>query len=99
MIRQPPVRPEELLLLRPRVLAEWGSDVMEGGERKQPVEFPAAVRRTETIEITLPEGYAVDELPPPSQTEMVAASYDSRSEVKDRVLRYKPPTRNQGCPD
>ncbi|MBV8903988.1 MAG: DUF3857 and transglutaminase domain-containing protein, partial [Acidobacteriia bacterium] len=34
-----------LLLLRPRALGEWGSDIMELGDRKQPVAFQAPMRR------------------------------------------------------
>jgi hypothetical protein len=77
-----------LLLLRPRILAEWGHDVMENGERKQPVEFPATTLRTETIEIAMPEGYTVDELPPPVQADMRTLSYSSKTEVDGKVLRY-----------
>ena len=77
-----------LLLLRPRVMSEWGSDLMESGERKQPVEFPSAVLRTETIEITLPQGYIVDELPPPADAKIAAASYSSTSALTGSVLRY-----------
>jgi transglutaminase-like putative cysteine protease len=77
-----------LLLLRPRMLAEWGNALLENGERKQPVEFPAAMLRTESIEFTLPEGWGADELPPPVQADIAAASYGSKSEMEGRVLRY-----------
>jgi hypothetical protein len=77
-----------LLLLRPPVLSEWGDTVMEAGERKQPVEFPAATQRTETIEITLPDGYTVDELPRPVQVDLGIVSYSSKTGLRGKVLQY-----------
>src|SRR5437870_11710374 len=62
---------------------------MESVERTQPVEFPAAALHSEIVEITLPDGYIVDELPQPVQANVgTAASYSSKSEVDGRILRY-----------
>jgi hypothetical protein len=40
------------------------------------------------VEITLPPGYVLDELPPPLNLEEPYASYHSKAEFKDGVLRY-----------
>ena len=77
-----------LLLFRPRVLAEWGAEVLEDKERTQPVEFPSTLVRTEAIEITLPAGFVIDELPAPAQVDIGVAAYTSKSEVEGGVLRY-----------
>jgi len=77
-----------LLLLRPRALGEWADDVMERGDRKQPVAFRAPTLRTEIIEITLPEGYAVDELPPPVEARVGAVRYSSKTEAVGRAIHY-----------
>ena len=41
---------------------------------QQPVEFDAATLATETVEIRLPDGYTVDELPPAVRAELGAAA-------------------------
>ena len=80
-----------LLLFRPRVLGQKSIDLMEGKPRKHPVEFPVAGSESDIFEITLPTGYAVDELPPPVELDQGFAKYQSRVEVQGNVLRY---TRN-----
>jgi len=77
-----------LLLIRPRVLGQKGSDLLEAKERKQPVEFPSASLETDIYEITLPSGYAVDELPPPANEDSSFADYRSKVEVVGNVLKY-----------
>jgi transglutaminase-like putative cysteine protease len=76
-----------LVLLRP-ALSDWADDVLERGERSQPLTFRSAMQRIEVLEITLPEGYAVDELPAPVQADIGIASYSSRTDSDGRVLRY-----------
>jgi hypothetical protein len=61
---------------------------MENGERKQAIEYHSANLRLETIEIALPDGYSVDELPSPVQADAGALSYSSKTELDGRVLRY-----------
>jgi len=78
-----------LVLLHP-ALSDWADDVMERGERSQPLTFPGAIQRSEVLEIALPEGYAVDELPPLVQVDIGIASYTSRTESDGGVLRYTP---------
>ena len=54
----------DLLLVRPCVLGRKSWDLLEGEERKHPVEFPNTTLESDSYEIALPEGYEVDELPP-----------------------------------
>lgn len=77
-----------LMLLRPRILDQWITDIAENEGRKQPVEYPTTGLWNEVIEISLPDRYAVDELPPPVSANMGALSYSSKTEVDGTVLRY-----------
>ncbi|HWY09182.1 MAG TPA: DUF3857 and transglutaminase domain-containing protein [Candidatus Acidoferrales bacterium] len=79
-----------LLIVRPRVLGNKSSDILERKEpRKYPVEFDGPQKDIDVYEITLPAGYEVDELPPPSDADYSFASYHSKTEVQGNVLRYK----------
>lgn len=77
-----------LLLVRPRVLGQKSSDLLEKKERKQPVEFPDVSFHTDTFEISLPPGYEVEELPPPVQADYPFGEYRSSVEKVGNVLRY-----------
>jgi len=78
-----------LLLLRPRVVGSKTSGVMETKEpRKFPYEFSGPTLDTDTFEITLPEGYVVDDLPPAVDADYGFASYHSKSEASGNVIRY-----------
>jgi len=81
-------RTANLLLVRPRVLGEKSSTLLEKKERKYPVEFPDASLQTDIFEIAIPAGYQVDELPPPVQAESSFGEYRSKTEVAGNVLRY-----------
>ena len=79
----------DLLLLRPRVLGEKARDTLETKEpRKYPVEFEGPRRDNDRFEITLPAGYTVDELPPPTDVEYSFGSYHSKTELKGNALVY-----------
>jgi hypothetical protein len=56
--------------------------------RQQPIEFSGPEHDTDVFEITLPSGYALDELPPPVNVDDGFASYQSKSELVGHVLRY-----------
>lgn len=78
-----------LLLVRPRVIGNKASGVLETKEpRRYPVEFEGPSRDTDSFEITLPQGYEVDDLPPPIHAEYSFASYESKTETSGNVLRY-----------
>jgi hypothetical protein len=79
----------DLLLVRPRVLGGKGSTLLEEKERKYPVEFDTATLQTDQFDLTLPQGYVPDELPPPVKIEYDFATYSSQVEmVSGNVLRY-----------
>jgi hypothetical protein len=79
----------ELLLVRPRVMGVKTSDVLETKEpRKYVLELPGPSRDTDTFEISLPQGYAVDDLPAPVDADYSFASYHSKAEVQGNLLKY-----------
>jgi len=79
----------DLLLIRPRVMGIESSGLLETKKpRVHPIEFEAPERNSDVFEITLPQGYVVDELPPAVDVDLGFASYHSKSEVAGRVLRY-----------
>jgi len=78
-----------LLLVRPRVLGNDSSGVLETKEpRKFPFEFRGPLRDTDSFEIALPPGYQVDELPPPMDVDYSFASYHSKTEASGQTLHY-----------
>ena len=78
-----------LLLVRPRLVGEKSSDLLETKEpRKYPVEFDGIQGDVDTFEFTIPAGYVVDELPPPVDIDYAFASYHSKTEVSGNVLKY-----------
>src|SRR3954465_4059969 len=79
----------DLLLVRPRVIGVKAEGILETSEPRQfPVEFEGPVQDTDTFEITLPEGYVVEDLPPPVDADFGFASYHSKTEVKGNVIGY-----------
>ncbi|MGH9775284.1 MAG: DUF3857 domain-containing protein [Candidatus Acidiferrales bacterium] len=78
-----------LLIVRPRVLGQKGSDLFHDATRKYPVVFSEATLQTDLFTITLPPGYVADELPPPVKIENDFGSYSSQVELVGNELRYK----------
>ena len=78
----------DLLLVRPRALGPWGDNLLDNAGRLQPRAFQSARLETDTIEITLPAGYAIDELPPAVQSNIGKVSYSANTVLDGRVLRY-----------
>ncbi len=78
-----------LLLVRPRVLGNDSSGVLETREqRKFPFEFRGPLRDTDSFEIALPPGYQVDDLPPAMDVDYSFASYHSKTEASGQTLHY-----------
>jgi hypothetical protein len=78
-----------LLLVRPRIIGIESSDLLETKEpRKFPVIFDGPEMNSDKFEITLPPGYEVDDLPPPVDVDYGFASYHSKTEVANNVLKY-----------
>jgi hypothetical protein len=79
----------DLLILRPRVVGDKGSNILTGKARKYPIEFEGTTLQSDVFDIALPAGYVVDELPLPVEVKCDYATYKSNVEVKDNVLHYK----------
>ena len=82
-----------MLLVRPRVIGVKGY-VVDMKERKQGYELRTPSLQVDDFEITLPEGFTVDELPPAVSLENLIASYKSESKLEDgpngrKIMRYK----------
>jgi hypothetical protein len=79
----------DLLLVRPRVI---GSKVLNFWEPKQVrenvIEFDGPERDTDVFQITVPAGYAVDELPAPLNLDLGSVAYHSKVEFNGQMLRY-----------
>jgi hypothetical protein len=80
-----------LLIVRPRVLGQKGWMLPSEKDKKRlyPVELSEPSLQTDNFEITLPPGYVVDELPPPTEAKCDYGYYHSEVEVKDNKLYYK----------
>ena len=79
----------DLLMVRPRILGSKSSSLLESREpRRYPVELEAERRDTDLFQITLPEGYVPDDLPPPVDVDIGLAAYHSKTEVVGHTLRY-----------
>ena len=77
-----------LLLVRPRVIGEMAGAFDVTKPRHYAYDFDAPFLRTDSVEITLPEGYNVDELPEPAKAVFPFAEYTSKAEKAGNVLKY-----------
>ena len=78
-----------LLALRPAVVGRESSDLLETKDpRKFPVNFAGPRHDSDQFEITIPSGYAVDDLPPPVDLDYNFASYHSKTEAVGNVLKH-----------
>jgi transglutaminase-like putative cysteine protease len=79
----------DLLLVRPRIIGSKSSGMLETKEpREHPIEFERPQLDKDIFEIALPNGFEVDELPPAIHLDEGFASYQSKTEVVGRKLRY-----------
>jgi hypothetical protein len=77
-----------LLLVRPRVVGNKSSDLLETKEpRRYPVVFEGPSQDTDSFEINMPTGYEVDDLPQPVSADYGFASYHSKA-ISGNILRY-----------
>jgi hypothetical protein len=76
-----------LLLVRPRVL---GSDTygLQDKPREYPISFDGAGTWKDDFDVTIPAGYAVDDLPTPVNLDVGFATYHSDVKAQDGVLHY-----------
>jgi Transglutaminase-like superfamily/Domain of Unknown Function with PDB structure (DUF3857) len=79
----------DLLTLRPRVLGSQTTAFLETKEaRENDIEFEGPRKDTDVFEITLPQGFVVDDMPQPLDVVYPYAAYHSKTEVAGRTLRY-----------
>jgi len=81
-----------LLLFRPRILGShvrFASDVMEGKPRSYAIEMGHPGRWRDSFDITLPQGYVVDELPDRVDVDVEFASYHSSVKAKSGQIHYE----------
>lgn len=77
-----------LLLLRPRIVGEFAGSWDTSKPRQYAYEFPAPFLNSDQVEITLPEGFKVDEVPDPIKAAFPFAEYTSKTEAAGNVLKY-----------
>jgi hypothetical protein len=77
-----------LLLVRPRVVGEAAGYLDPSKPRHYGYEIRAPFWLSESVEITLPEGYKIDELPTPTRSAPSFAEYTSKTEDAGNVLKY-----------
>ena len=77
-----------LLLVRPRVLGSFAVP-FDDKPRTLPIDLSATGRWHDSYDITLPEGFVVDETPDPIDMDMDFASYHSAITAKENKLHYE----------
>jgi Domain of Unknown Function with PDB structure (DUF3857) len=77
-----------LLLVRPRVIGEMAGYYDASKPRHYAYEFEAPFTRSDKVEISLPEGFQVDELPEPARASFPFGEYVSKTEKAGNVLTY-----------
>jgi hypothetical protein len=79
-----------LLLVRPRIVGVKAQGFLETKEpRKFPIEFEAPVHDSDTFDIAIPEGFAVDDMPPPVDVDEGFASYHAKTEIQGNLIHYR----------
>ncbi len=77
-----------LLLVRPRVAGEKLSAFDGTKPRHYAYEFDSPALETDIFEISLPDGYKIDELPDPAKASFSFGEYNSKLENAGNVLKY-----------
>ena len=77
-----------MLLVRPRVLGELAGPWDANKPRHYAYEFRGPFLDRDTVEISLPEGFKIDELPDPAKITFPFAEYVSKTESSEGVLKY-----------
>ncbi len=77
----------DLLLIRPRVIGS-NAERFNDKPRKYPIDLGATGTWRESIDVTLPAGYMVDDMPEPVSVDVGFASYKSEVKAGDGMLHY-----------
>jgi hypothetical protein len=80
----------DILLLRPRVLGQKSMDLTQSLEKKSqyPVDLSSTSLQSGIIQITLPPGYQVEELPPAVDLHSDFGEYKTGISIEKNVLQY-----------
>jgi hypothetical protein len=81
-------RAGDLFLFRSCVLGRKGSSILEGKPRKQPLVFSYASSESDKVDISLPDGYGIDEIPKSVKYDYPFAAYRSETKVSSHELNY-----------
>ncbi len=76
-----------LLMIRPRVLGSYALPI-DHKSRKISINLGRTMQATDSFDIQLPDGYAVDELPDPVKEDVGFASYESSTKLEGHTLHY-----------
>jgi hypothetical protein len=76
-----------LLMVRPRVFGTYTLPT-DHKSRKVAIDLGHAMEGTDSFDIQIPDGYAVDELPEPVKADVGFASYESTTTVSGHTLHY-----------
>ncbi|HET6840603.1 MAG TPA: DUF3857 domain-containing protein [Candidatus Angelobacter sp.] len=77
-----------MLLVRPRVVGEMAGAWDANKPRHYAYDFPAPFVNTDKVEIAVPEGFQVYELPEPAKTALPFAQYSSKTEAEGNTIKY-----------
>lgn len=77
-----------LLLVRPHVLGEMAGGWDANKPRRYAYDFEVPFLNSDKVEISLPDGFKVDELPDPAKASFPFAEYSSKTEETGNVLKY-----------
>ncbi|HEY2497367.1 MAG TPA: DUF3857 domain-containing transglutaminase family protein [Candidatus Angelobacter sp.] len=77
-----------LLLVRPHVVGEMAGQWDASKPRHYAYQFEAPFLNSDSVEIILPEGFKVDELPEPANASFPFGTYVSKTENSGNVLKY-----------
>jgi hypothetical protein len=77
-----------LLLVRPRVVGSYTMP-FDDKPRQVPIDLDATGRWKDSFDITLPDGYVVDETPDPVNVDVDFASYHSTVTAQGNTLHYE----------
>lgn len=78
-----------LLLVRPRVVGQKSDYFDPNKPRRYAYELEVPELHSDVVEISLPDGFKVDELPDPAKASYPFGEYHSATEVAGNLLRYK----------
>jgi len=78
----------QLLLVRPHVVGELAGAWEVNKPRHYAYQFDAPFLDNDSVEITLPEGFKVDELPEPAKSSFPFGQYVSKTENSGNILKY-----------